>query len=184
MSGIRDVRPAELSSSNEGLIGRRQSTYWDIESRRPTRFKTRVHFLGKVEFSFASHTFSKAQLTRVHPVLLDYKEQWFDLYINDAPSQPDNVLTELADLTAVWSHGWRSVKRYENLECRQILHQGHGLLLRGPSSLIHAAEALLARVGARPKLLEAHQPAQGLQALCLDLSFVVARHFDFEALAE
>jgi hypothetical protein len=170
-----------------GSIRRRQTTYWDLDFRDTRLSRTRVHFIGKVEFHYVSPAFSEASLYQEHPLLADYREPSLQLFVNHPASEPEILMEQLSGLVRAWSQGWRSLHRYQNSQSNphRILATGSGLLMSGPRTLVNAAEAMLAEHGAEPTSLPpSHTPGRQLQALCLGLNFVIACHFDFESLNE
>ena len=185
MARVRDILPLALSASLSTAIGRRQTTYWDLEPVDPAHQPTRVHFIGKVEHCYVSARFAGASLFQEHPILADYVEPTLTLYVSNVAARPELALAQLAQRVREWSHGWRALARYQNQECDplSILLGGYGLLMSGPSSLIRRAEELLAEHGASPNVLPSHAKTRQLQVLCLGESFVVAQHFDFEPLS-
>ena len=164
-----------------GTIVRRQTTFWDLESRALDVF--RAHIVGQVEFRFVEPAFEVAELVGDHPVLVDYREATDSLFISTPAQDPDAVLSELAALATGHFSGWRPLASYLNPDypARKLLAEGSGMLLRGPRSFVVAATKLLANRGIRVDEPPRGQAPPGhTEALILGRNFVIARTFTFE----
>jgi len=156
-----------------GQILRRQTTYW-VVTTGDTQW--RIHFAGKVEFSYSEEAFASVRIENKHPVLDDWNEPWCSIFLACDPVS-DGVLEEIDRAVKVTTDGWRFSRTYLNNANRV---SGTGLLLRGPLPVVTAVENRLAASGIRHSVLDGHGPRGRFLALILGHNFVVAESFRFE----
>lgn len=160
-------------------ITRRQTTYWDLLQGATV---TRVHFVGKEEFSFVHPIVSSFAVVQDHPVLIDYQFAWESIFLASACAAPQRVLNRLAEAIAPLLQGWRGSTAYLNslYDPVALLRCGSGLLLAAPTPVASAVRDVLAAEG----LQFTHLPARGLrwprEALIAGKNFVVAHGFRIE----
>lgn len=100
------------------------------------------------------------------------------------PKTPEDLLEELGSRIAVLTAGWRALSDYANdsMALERVVESGHGLLLRGPRSVIETAEECLGRFGVEVSVLGTHRPRNG-RVRVLELTSAaatVAEAFRFE----
>jgi len=175
------VAPGDIPTDlrGPGSIGQRQTTYWELESSRGSRY--RVNFRDKAEFAFAGDAYQQALLLDQHPLLLDYKEPIQTIMISGRPSNPTDLVSKLDEETRTQTDGWRSLSSYENMDSAELLQGGHGLLLTAPEPVCAALMPLLNDAGAKPY----NSPGRSVERddnqrlLLLGGSYVIARAFAF-----
>ena len=166
-----------LSADTHGSIIRRQSTFWEVEL--PDSDLYRIHFLGKYEFHFLGEEFYGLALHEEHPLLMDYFEEWQDMYFSSAVPHPDPLIEKLSKAVREITDNWRSLERYLNtqLDARSLLQSGNGRLLAGPGTMVRALVPIIKEYGVTPSILKG-RPASGTpRVLMLGSNFVVADTF-------
>jgi len=161
-----------------GQVLRRQTTYWTVETVLGEQW--RIHFLGKVEFSFTQSSYSILDLVDSHPLLAQYTEPWLELCFHGAPKEPDTVTSAVAAAIAEATSGWRRLEDYANPAAH--LSSGYGSLMRAPQTVIQAVEAVLTRSGVETNTIAGFRPKHSYGVFLLDKSYVVADGFRFEHL--
>jgi hypothetical protein len=162
-------------------ITRRQTTYWDLSQAAAV---TRIHFVGKEEFSFVHPVMPSFAVVQDHPVLLDYQFAWERIFVASACAAPQRVLHRLAQAMAALLQGWRGATAYLNsaYDPVAVLRGGSGLLLSAPRPIARIACDVLTAEG----LQFTELPARGLrwprEALVAGKNFVVAHSFRIEQL--
>ena len=181
MAGTMGEFPQELYRGGE--IIRRQTTFWDIQTIDEATI--RVHFDGKVEFSFGESGFPDVELASSHPLLTEYKSPKDSLYVASSVANPEEVLSDLRSAAVTYFSSWRPLARYLNdqISAERLLRDGYGLLMRGPREFIADAAAICCRYGIQVSVLPGGRTQTLLSALILGQNFVIARAFRFEPMA-
>lgn len=176
-----DERPSAelpLTLAAGGRVGRRQTTYWEVHPREGSG--VRIHFSGKVETRFASPAYEAATICDEHPLLLDYREPWSQLYVAGKADDPKPVITAIDENVCAVTHGWRAAREYierGGSPTDDILRGGHGLLLRAPETIADAAERVLRDFGIRSSRLVRSASCRRVRLLLLGRSYVIAEAF-------
>lgn len=160
-----------------------QTTYWDfVDGSGPLR----IHFRQKKEHRLIGADCSEPVVTSKHPVLLNHMEPWQALYLSGAARDSEGVLEHLAAEVANLVAPWRSSDEYLNHQSSPegLLESGSGLLLRAPESIARAAHRVLSSHGISHTVLTEHTPQEPMKALIAGSSFVIARDFRIERLAQ
>jgi hypothetical protein len=169
----------EAGSLNaHGKITRRQTTFWDVmfTDSGPHR----ILFRGKHEFFFHGEGFLGFAVYDDHPLLMDYVEEWCDVYLASAVENTEPLISKLSQTVADVTRNWRSVYRYLNscFNTRALLQSGNGLLLAGPRTIVDGISPLFAEYRVATSILKG-RPARGTpRALVLGSNFVVAESFE------
>lgn len=158
----------------------RQTTFWDFESSEDIR---RVHFIGKLEHHYVSNHAEDIQITDDHPVLVNYQHPWSEIYISAKAARPGELAVELLQAVQSQLRGWRSPVEYFNrdIETRQLLAGGYGLLFSGPDPLAAVLKEALSRADLKFTALPRKRLEHQAKALVAGKNFVVARDFRNEA---
>jgi hypothetical protein len=161
-------------------IRRRQSSFWDFESPEHTQ---RVHFIGKLEHHFVSNHAERIEISDEHPVLLNYQHPWNEIYISSEPAKAGELTVELLRTVQSELGAWRSPAEYFNrdVELRQLLEGGFGLLFSGPDPLAAKVRHALSEAEVRFTALPLKRREQQVRALVTGKNFVVANDFRNEA---
>lgn len=170
-----------LSIDAHGRITRRQTTFWEVvlADSGPHR----IHFQGKHEFLFHGEEFRGFAVYDDHPLLMDYVEEWRNVYVASAVQNTEPLISRLSQTVAGLTENWRSVHRYLNsgFDTRALLQSGNGLLLAGPRTIADGVSPLLAEYGVVTSILKG-RPARGSpRVLIMGSSFVVAESFEVKA---
>jgi hypothetical protein len=157
-------------------IRRRQSTFWDFESTERT---LRVHFIGKLEHHFVSNHAEHLEITEEHPVLINYRNPWTEIYVSSKALNPGKLSVELLHSIQVVLGVWRSPSEYFNREVklRVLLEGGLGLLFVGPEPLAAKVQEVLQESEVRFTALPSKRSEQQVKALVAGKNFVVANDF-------
>ena len=143
----------------------------------------RIHFRGKKEFFFHCEEFSGVAVYTDHPLLMDYVEEWRDVYLASAIQDTEALIARLSQVVAELTENWRSVDRYLNSEfnTQALFQSGNGLLLKGPRTIADGVASLLTTHGVTISVLKG-RPARGSpRVLTLGSNFVVAESFKVKA---
>lgn len=170
------------SLNAHGKITRRQTTFWDVvlTDSGPHR----IHFCGEHEFFFHGEDFLGFAVYDGHPLLMDYVEEWRNVYLASAVEDTEPLISRLSQAVADLTGNWRSVYRYLNscFDTRALLQSGNGLLLAGPRTIVDEISPLFSEYGVATSILKG-MPARGTpRALILGSNFVVAESFESTAL--
>ncbi|MBI3807643.1 MAG: hypothetical protein HY281_09070 [Nitrospirae bacterium] len=143
-----------------GKITRRQTTFWDIvlTDSGPHR----IYFHGKHEFFFHGEDFLGFAVYDNHPLLMDYVEEWRNVYLASAVEDTEPLISRLSQAVADLTGNWRPVYRYLNscFGTRALLQSGNGLLLAGPRTIVDGISPLFAEYGVATSILKG-MPARG-----------------------
>ena len=133
-------------------------------------------------------------LTTDHVVLWPHNQKQGDLYFNGTPSDPLSLLGALIESQRDAVGNWFPVDHFLNLPGRsaEILRGGHGLLAKGPVSLLDTYAHVLDNHGIKHSSLAPRDPVwwngdqwmpetEQLHALIVGDSFVVAPSFSEKA---
>jgi hypothetical protein len=168
-----------------GLVERRQTTSWTLRSAAGRRF--RVHFSGKRETRFLSANYSSVELLDAHPVLQNYQERWTSLFVSNAKAAPPTSADRLDACVAAVTQGWRSLRDYQRAPADAVLWGDHGLLMRGPRSVVRVIAETLSELGVTPSIVGEWNERGGSgspRVLLLGRNFVVADAVRFEGVAD
>lgn len=171
-----------LSADADGRITRRQTTFWEVVLADSGPY--RIHFWGKHEFFFHGEEFHGFAMYADHPLLMDYVEEWRNVYIASAVQNTEALISKLSRTVADLTKNWRSVYRYFNsgFDTRALLQSGNGLLLAGPHTIVDGVSPLLVEHGVTSSILKG-RPARGSpRVLIIGSSFIVAESFELKAL--
>ena len=159
-------------------IVERQSTFWDIANSDGT---VRIHFQQKEEFHFASAAIYEYGFTEDHPLLLEYRAHWEDLYISSSAARPAEIVSAIL---AKWNpilSGWRSPFGYfSSTDPERMLSEGFGQLISSPEPLSKLAAAVLAEAGLKFNILQGQSARWPRKALVAGDNYVVAAGFRVE----
>ncbi len=133
-------------------------------------------------------------LTTDHVVLWPHNQQQGELYFNGTPSDASSLFGALVEAQRDAVGDWFPTDRFLNLLGRStdILRSGHGLLARGPVSLMDTFASVLDNYGIKHSRLAPRDPVwwngtqwtpetEQLHALIVGDSFVVATSFTEKA---
>lgn len=160
-----------------------QTTYWNfVDDSGPLR----IHFQQKKEHRLTESDCRDPAVVSEHPVLLNYKESWQALYLSGAAKDSQSVLEHLAAELANLVAPWRTSDEYLNhrADPEGLLASGSGLLLRAPESITDVAHRVLSSHGISHSIIPEHTPQETMKALIAGSSFVIARDFRIERLAQ
>jgi len=158
------------------LICKRQSTFWDFENSERTR---RVHFIGKLEHHFVSNQAGHLEITDEHPVLMDYRHPWTEIYIFSKPLNPGRFAVELLHSIQAEVGPWRSPLAYFNRDVKPgvLLEGGLGRLFGGPEPLAAKVQQALHEAEVKLTAVSSKRREQQVKALIAGRNFVVAKDF-------
>lgn len=167
-------------------IIRRQSTFWDFHTEASF---LRIHFSGKQAFRFISEEFDSIFIFTEHPVLLDYRYPWLNVYLASAPPDAADFLRQLASAVSNQVGPWKSLKDYINTSFSshiELVRCGYGLLFHAPAPLVEKLLPIFDSSGVRHSVLEGGPPSGSVtaKALIAGRSFVIANAFRFENLTD
>ena len=112
-----------------------------------------------------------------HPLLDQYTQQHFSLYVSAVPTDGDRVAGELWQAHRKVADDWISFERYLNTELplRRLLSSGNALIAAGPDFLINAYATILEAAGCGASRVALGRPdVAPLQLLHFGASYVVA----------
>jgi hypothetical protein len=157
-------------------IRKRQSTFWDFECPERTQ---RVHFIGKLEHHFVSNHAEHLEITDEHPVLINYRHPWVEIYISSKPRNPGKLAVELLHAIQAELGVWRSPSEYFNRDVKPsaLLEGGLGLLFSGPEPLAAKVQQALHEAEISFTALPRKRREQPVKALIAGRNFVVATDF-------
>ena len=143
----------------------------NLERRR--RFELKC--LDPVEVRCSLGPLGKIGYSSEHPLLLEHSGPHSQLFFSSAPDSPGEVfLAAHAAISSVLL-GWRDPQQFlchsPNL-FGEILAGGHGLMARGPASVIDALERSVGTM-LRVKSLPSHTKSSHPVVLTIDTDFVV-----------
>jgi hypothetical protein len=181
-----------------GRVLRRQTTYWELESRAGARY--RVHFSELRERRFRSDQYDAVSLFAVHPLLAHHDQPWASLYVSRAEALAGHI-TKLEGLADAYTDSWRSLREYTSgghgtrrdfteqdvttgaEHLRRVIRFGYGLLAEGPAALMNVLAAQVEALGVVATVQAGGRPpARSAQLLLLSSSFLIADAFRFEPL--
>lgn len=169
-----------LSRGGQGRITHRQSTFWDVVLSDSVPY--RIHFQGKQEFLFLAENFQGLAVHTDHPLLMDYLEEWRDLYITSAISNVESLILKLSQAVLEITNDWRSLSRYLNSEfdTTALVQAGNGLLLAAPRTIVDGVLPILVAHGVTTSILKGKVLRGSPRVLILGPNFVVAQSFKAE----
>lgn len=167
--------PADLSGP--GMIGRRQTTYWELQTATESPY--RVHFRDKIEVRIATAEYPRVEVASCHPLLVQYDAPSRSLYFAGTPIDPLAVAEALDQTIRSVSEGWRSIADYSG-RVEAALRAGHGLLMDAPEPVCRAIAAVLENASVRTSIVGSAPARTGYSALLLGRSYTIARAFAFE----
>ena len=170
----------KLSKGGPGRITHRQSTFWDLVISGSGQY--RIHFQGKHEFLFLAEEFQLLAVHSNHPVLMDYHEEWRDVFFASAIQNAEPLISKMSQAVSEITDGWRSLSRYLNsaLNMTSLVQSGNGLLLAAPRTIVDGVSPILAAHGVATSVLKGRPPRGSPRALIVGSSFVVAESFRVE----
>ena len=131
--------------------------------------------------------FRSLSIERDHPVLREFNEQPFELYIYTRPNDVDRYIAALRECTKRVTN--RNLRHFTDYPIhfprfRQMLEAGEGLLLEGPKSLVEAIQHFSDDYEVKTSSLAVTRTKTPMQLLILDDSWMIASRFTFRRLPE
>jgi hypothetical protein len=173
----------ELRRGAHGTIDVRQSTFWDMtimpdgKSRR-----LRVHLRRKREARFAESRFEGGGMYDEHPLLVNSVSDWAELFLATPAEKPRTVLAALREIVSSRCAGWRTFDEYANdqVSPEAVLEQGYGTLLKAPTPVVQAVDAVLKGFSLASTQLPFRSKQAPARLLLLGRSFLIAEEFQLE----
>jgi hypothetical protein len=171
-----------IEAAGPGAIEVRQTTYWEIRSRAPARY--RIHFRNKAEVAFAGAEYPNIEIHTRHPLLVEYDTPHRSLYFSGTPLRPRSVAEDVDRAIRADSGSWRGLREYAGTTeaVERLLCAGHGMLMNAPESVCAVAARALEAAGIECSIVGRAPARPGKQVVLLGRSYVVAGGFAFERL--
>lgn len=157
-----------ISVENEHLCLNMECDDW---SKPGERLHFKINCYGVRESQVEVGPIGWVEWLGSHPALVDYLEDHAELYFSSVPHDPYSVIGRLYTAHNSFYSGWRPFSMHINASAN-ILTGGHGLIARGPRSLISALASSIEGL-LNFNILNGHSPKEGLKALIIESNFVV-----------
>lgn len=132
------------SQSVTGRVIKRQTTYWDVQLLTGSENSLwRISFSKRAERRVSDSTFTFVSFTNKHPILINYQENWSEIYVSNPCPNPNKIIEFIDHFVSQQTLGYRSANEYLNNVAVNVLSSGYGLLITAPNSIIAGVASYL-----------------------------------------
>ena len=147
---------------------------------------SRFDFIKKAEFRLNKGTIGKIEYFENHPLLIDYNENYLEIFINSKPNNTELFIKEMKLAIEEKTLGWRNwtdyfvEKHFFTFEhFLKNINDGSGKLLKAPYLITQNVREVCEKHNVKIKIFGNELKTENYKMIMIENDFVIASEFKF-----